>query len=168
MAVLETHEAHQNLVEELIADVVAYNPTVDRDLLARAFRFAAKAHAGQYRRSGQDFVLHPLGAARLCAELHLDEQTIAAALLHDVVEDTECSIDDIRTEFGEDVARLVEGVTKLTRIQFQTREQAEAENYRKLIVAMAEDARVILIKLDGRLHNLRELEYLGKQNEVQK
>src|SRR5438874_1297689 len=168
MAVLEAHEAHQKLVEELIAEVAAYNPTVDRDLLARAFRFAAKAHGGQYRRSGQDFVLHPLGAARICAELHLDEQTIAAALLHDVVEDTECSIDDIRTEFGEDVARLVEGVTKLTRIQFQTREQAEAENYRKLIVAMAEDARVILIKLADRLHNLREIEYLGKQKQVQK
>jgi GTP diphosphokinase / guanosine-3',5'-bis(diphosphate) 3'-diphosphatase len=168
MAVLETHEAHQKLVEELIAEVAAYNPTVDRDLLARAFRFAAKAHAGQYRRSGQDFVLHPLGAARICAELHLDEQTIAAALLHDVVEDTEYSVDDLRTEFGEDVARLVEGVTKLTRIQFQTREQAEAENYRKLIVAMAEDARVILIKLADRLHNLREIEYLGKQKQVQK
>jgi GTP pyrophosphokinase len=168
MAVLEAHEAHQNLVEELIAEVAEYNPAVDRELLTRAFRFAAKAHAGQYRRSGQDFVLHPLGAARICAELHLDEQTIAAALLHDVVEDTEVTIDDIRGEFGEDVARLVEGVTKLTRIQFQTREQAEAENYRKLIVAMAEDARVILIKLADRLHNLREIEYLGKQKQVQK
>src|SRR2546426_4194653 len=168
MAVLEAHEAHQNLVDELIAEVAAYNPAVDRDLLARAFRFAAKAHVGQQRRSGQDFVLHPLGAARICAELHLDEQTIAAALLHDVVEGTESTIDDIRAEFGEDVARLVEGVTKLTRIQFQTREQAEAENYRKLIVAMAEDARVILIKLADRLHNLREIEYLGKQKQVQK
>src|SRR5438034_1226912 len=88
MAVLVAHEAHQKLVEELIAEVAAYNPAVDRDLLLRAFRFAAKAHAGQHRRSGQDFVLHPLGAARICAELHLDEQTIAAALLHDVVEDT--------------------------------------------------------------------------------
>ena len=168
MAVIEAHEAHQNLVEELIAEVAAYNPTVDRDLLMRAFRFAAKAHTGQYRRSGQDFVLHPLGAARICAELHLDDQTLAAALLHDVVEDTDYSVDDLRAEFGEDVARLVEGVTKLTRIQFQSREQAEAENYRKLIVAMAEDARVILIKLADRLHNLREIEYLGKQKQVQK
>src|SRR5438552_171434 len=168
MAVLEAHEAHQNLVDELIAEVAAYIPSVDRDLLTRAFRFAAKAHAGQHRRSGQDFVLHPLGAARICAELHLDEQTIAAALLHDVVEDTDSTIDDIRAEFGDDIARLVEGVTKLTRIQFQTREQAEAENYRKLIVAMAEDARVILIKLADRLHNLREIEYLGKQKQVQK
>ena len=108
MAVLEAHEAHQNLVEELIAEVAAYNPAVDRDLLLRAFRFAAKAHAGQHRRSGQDFVLHPLGAARICAELHLDEQTIAAALLHDVVENTDSTIDDIRAEFGDDIARLVD------------------------------------------------------------
>src|SRR2546421_8978498 len=168
MAVLETQEKHQELIDELIAAVAAYNPEVDRDLIRRAFLFAANAHEGQQRRSGEDFVLHPWGAAKICAELHLDEQTIAAALLHDVVEDTESTIDDIRAEFGEDVARLVEGVTKLTRIQFQTREQAEAENYRKLIVAMAEDARVILIKLADRLHNLREIEYLGKQKQVQK
>src|SRR2546421_728389 len=125
MAVLEAHEAHQNLVEELIAEVAGYNPAVDRDLLLRAFRFAAKAHEGQHRRSGQDFVLHPLGAARICAELHLDEQTIAAALLHDVVEDTDSSIDDIRAEFGDDIGRLVEGVTKLTRIQFHPRKYDE-------------------------------------------
>src|SRR5438270_3655892 len=168
MAVLEAHEAHQNLVEELIAEVAAYNPAVDRDLLLRAFRFAANAHEGQHRRSGQDFVLHPLGAARICAELHLDEKPMAAALLHDVVEDRDSSIDDIRAEVGDDIGRLVEGVTKLTRIQFQSREHAEAENYRKLIVAMAEDVRVILIKLADRLHNLRTIEYLGKQKQVQK
>src|SRR5881275_3297463 len=168
MAVLEAHEAHQKLVEELIAEVAAYNPAVDRDLLTRAFRFAAKAHVGQQRRSGQDFVLHPLGAARICAELHLDEQTIAAALLHDVVEDTESTIDDIRAEFGDEIAKLVEGVTKLTRVQFQSREQAEAENYRKMIVAMSEDIRVILIKLADRLHNMRTIEYLGKQKQIQK
>src|SRR5438046_8258580 len=168
MAVLETHEQHQELIDELIAEVAAYNKDVDRELITRAFLYAAAAHEGQQRRSGQDFVLHPLGAARICAELHLDEQTIAAALLHDVVEDTDSTIDDIRAEFGDDIARLVEGVTKLTRVQFQSREQAEAENYRKLIIAMAEDARVILIKLADRLHNLREIEYLGKQKQVQK
>src|SRR5213596_2708240 len=168
MAVLETHEQHQELIDELIADVSAYNPDVDRELITRAFRFAARAHEGQQRRSGEDFVLHPWGAAKICAQLRLDDETIAAALLHDVVEDTDTAIEDLRAEFGEDVAKLVEGVTKLTRIQFQTREQAEAENYRKLIVAMAEDARVILIKLADRLHNLREIEYLGKQKQVQK
>src|ERR671929_1918757 len=168
MAVLETHEQHQELIDELIADVASYNPDVDRDLIARAFRFAARAHEGQQRRSGEDFVLHPWGAAKICAQLRLDDETIAAALLHDVVEDTDVDIADVREEFGDDVAKLVEGVTKLTRVHFQSREQAEAENYRKLIMAMAEDARVILIKLADRLHNLREIEYLGKQKQMQK
>jgi guanosine-3',5'-bis(diphosphate) 3'-pyrophosphohydrolase len=168
MAVLETQEKHQELIDELIADVAAYNPEVDRDLITRAFNFAARAHEGQQRRSGEEFVLHPWGAAKICAQLRLDDETIAAALLHDVVEDTDVDLEDVRAEFGDEIAKLVEGVTKLTRVQFQSREQAEAENYRKLIMAMAEDARVILIKLADRLHNLREIEYLGKQKQVQK
>src|SRR5438876_250438 len=168
MAVLEAHGAHQNLVDELLEEVAAYNPEVDRELLARAFRFAATAHAGQQRRSGEAFIHHPWGVAKICAQLRLDEQTLAAALLHDVVEDTETELDEVRSEFGDEVAKLVDGVTKLTRVQFQSREQAEAENYRKMIVAMAEDERVILIKLADRLHNLRQIEYLGKQKQLQK
>jgi len=168
MTVLETGERHQELIDQLIATVAAYNPEVDRDLLTRAFHFAAAAHEGQQRRSGEDFINHPWGAAKICAELRLDEQTIAAALLHDVVEDTDTDIKEVRAEFGDEIAQLVEGVTKLTRIQFQSREQAEAENYRKMIVAMAQDVRVILIKLADRLHNMRTIEYLGKQKQVQK
>src|SRR5881398_91307 len=168
MAVVELHERHQELIDELLADVAAYNPEVDRDLIARAFRYAARAHEGQQRRSGEEFVLHPWGAAKICAQLRLDDETIAAALLHDVVEDTDSTIDDVRSEFGDEIAKLVEGVTRLTRVQFQSREQAEAENYRKMIVAMAEDERVILIKLADRLHNLRQIEYLGKQKQLQK
>ncbi len=168
MTVLEAGRRHQELIEELIADVAAYNPDVDKDLLARAFYFAAEKHEGQQRRSGEDFIHHPWGAAKICAELRLDEQTIAAALLHDVVEDTDTDIKEVRAEFGDEIAQLVEGVTKLTRIQFQSREQAEAENYRKMIVAMAQDVRVILIKLADRLHNMRTIEYLGKQKQVQK
>ncbi len=168
MTVLESRERHQELIDELIETVAAYNKEVDRDLLARAFTFAARAHDGQQRRSGEDFINHPWGAAKICAELRLDEQTIAAALLHDVVEDTGTDIKEVRDEFGEEIAQLVEGVTKLTRIQFQSREQAEAENYRKMIVAMAQDVRVILIKLADRLHNMRTIEYLGKQKQVQK
>src|SRR5438552_4346694 len=168
MAVLETHEQHQELIDELLAEVASYNPDLDRDLIKRAFLFAARAHEGQQRRSGEEFVLHPWGASKICAQLRLDDETIAAALLHDVVEDTSTDIADVRDEFGDEVAKLVEGVTKLTRVHFQSREQAEAENYRKLIMAMAEDARVILIKLADRLHNLREIEYLGKQKQVQK
>jgi GTP diphosphokinase / guanosine-3',5'-bis(diphosphate) 3'-diphosphatase len=168
MATLETPEKHHGLLLELLADIQDYNGPVDRELVTRAFAFAAAAHEGQQRRSGSDFIEHPVGVARICAQLRLDEQTLAAALLHDVVEDTETDIDDVRNEFGEEVARLVEGVTKLTRIQFQSREQAEAENYRKMVVAMSEDVRVILIKLADRLHNMRTIEYLGKQKQIQK
>jgi guanosine-3',5'-bis(diphosphate) 3'-pyrophosphohydrolase len=168
MATLETGAGHQKLLDELLAEVASYTTSVDRDLVARAFAYAAAAHEGQQRQSGSDFIEHPVGAARICAELRLDEQTIAAALLHDVVEDTETDIEDVRTEFGDEIARLVEGVTKLTRISFQSREQAEAENYRKMIVAMSEDVRVILIKLADRLHNMRTIEYLGKQKQIQK
>jgi guanosine-3',5'-bis(diphosphate) 3'-pyrophosphohydrolase len=168
MTVLDALQRHEHLVEELIAEVAAYNPEVDRDLIFRAFEFAAKAHDGQQRRSGEDFINHPFGVAKICAELRLDEQTVAAALLHDVVEDTGVSVAELRVEFGEEVARLVEGVTKLTRIQFQSREQAQAENYRKMVVAMATDMRVILIKLADRLHNMRTIEYLGRQKQLQK
>jgi GTP pyrophosphokinase len=168
MTVLAAGERHQELLDELIADVEAYNPEVDRELLARAFRFAADAHDGQQRRSGEAFIRHPWGAAKILAELRQDEQTIAAALLHDVVEDTGTDIDEVRAEFGDEIAQLVEGVTKLTRIHFQSREQAEAENYRKMIAAMVGDERVILIKLADRLHNMRTIEYLGKQKQLQK
>ncbi len=168
MAVLETAERHQDLVDELVDEVARYKADPDRDLLQRAFAFSAKAHEGQQRRSGEEFIHHPFGVAKICAELRLDEQTIAAALLHDVVEDTESDIKELRDEFGEEIAQLVEGVTKLTRIQFASREHAEVENYRKMIVAMAQDVRVILIKLADRLHNMRTIEYLGKQKQVQK
>jgi len=168
VVVLEAAERHQHLVEELIADVETYKADIDRELLQRAFAFAAQAHEGQQRRSGEDFIRHPFGVAKICAELRLDEATIAAALLHDVVEDTETTLDEVKSEFGEEIAHLVEGVTKLTRITFQSREQAEVENYRKMIVAMAQDVRVILIKLADRLHNMRTIEYLGKQKQIQK
>src|SRR5215212_1953310 len=168
MAVVESSERHQDLVDELIEDVEAYITDADRELLSRAFRFAARAHEGQQRRSGEDFIHHPYGVALILANLKLDEETIAAALLHDVVEDTDTTLDEVKDEFGDEIAKLVDGVTKLTRVQFQSREQAEAENYRKMVVAMAEDVRVILIKLADRLHNLRTIEYLGKQKQVQK
>jgi len=165
MAVLERH---QDLVEELLAEVEAYKPDADRELLTRAFDYAAQAHSDQVRRSGQEFIYHPWGVAKILAGLQLDEATLAAALLHDVVEDTGVELEELRAEFGDEIAQLVEGVTKLTRIQFQSREQAEAENYRKMIVAMAQDVRVILIKLADRLHNMRTIEYLGKQKQIQK
>src|SRR5499427_5107940 len=167
MAAVQSAE-HQELVDQLVADVESYKPDVDRTLLEHSFAFAARAHESQQRRSGEPFIEHPFAVARILAELHLDEETLAAALLHDVVEDTGVETDQLKAEFGEEIAQLVDGVTKLTRIQFQSREHAEAENYRKLIVAMAQDVRVILIKLADRLHNLRTIEYLGKQKQIQK
>src|SRR5215210_5788799 len=168
MAVVGVDRHHQDLVDELIAAVEAYYPGVDKELLARAFHFAATAHEGQVRSSGEPFVHHPWAVAKICAELHLDEQSLVAALLHDVVEDTDTDLDELRAEFGAEVAQLVEGVTKLTRTTFQSREQSEAENYRRMIVAMAQDVRVILIKLADRLHNMRTIEYQGKQAQVRK
>ncbi|MGH3055664.1 MAG: RelA/SpoT family protein, partial [Gaiellaceae bacterium] len=165
---LEAVERHEELLEGLLAELAAHRQDVDVELVTRAFRFAAAAHEGQQRRSGEPFITHPVGVATICAGLRLDEQTIAAALLHDVVEDTGVELDTLREEFGDEIASLVDGVTKLTRVQFQTREQAEAENYRKMVVAMAEDVRVILVKLADRLHNLRTIEYLGKQKQIQK
>ena len=161
-------ERHRELFDQLLADIAAYNPEVDRDLLERAYVFACEAHESQQRRSGEAFINHPLGVARILAELRQDDETIAAALVHDVVEDTDATIEEVRDELGEEVARLVEGVTKLTRIHFQSREQTQAENYRKMIVAMAQDQRVIVIKLADRLHNMRTIEYLGKQKQLQK
>jgi GTP pyrophosphokinase len=133
----------------------AYLSETDRAVLQRAFLVAERAHAGQFRLSGEPYVEHPLAAAVLLSELRLDAETLAAALLHDTVEDTEVTLDDLRREFGEPIARLVEGVTKLGKIHVHTREQAQAENIRKMLVAMAEDIRVVLIKLADRLHNMR-------------
>src|SRR2546423_14208829 len=109
MAVLETHEQHQELIDELIADVSAYNPDVDRDLITRAFLFAAEAHEGQQRRAGEDFVLHPWGAAKICAQLQLDDETIAAAPLHDVGGGTDVGVQGVRGEVGDEDAKLGEG-----------------------------------------------------------
>jgi GTP pyrophosphokinase len=168
VATVESGERHEELLDGLLAALADYSDDLDRDLIVRAFRFAAAAHEGQQRRSGEPFIMHPVGVATICAGLRLDEQTIAAALLHDVVEDTDTDLAAVRDEFGDEVAQLVDGVTKLTRVQFQSREQAEAENYRKMVVAMAEDVRVILVKLADRLHNLRTIEYLGRQKQIQK
>jgi GTP pyrophosphokinase len=140
-------ERHHEAFEELLSEVEEYNPEVDRDLLERAYRFACEAHEGQQRRSGEDFVSTRSAWPRSSRSSGSDESTLAAALVHDVVEDTPATIEEVRAEFGDDVATLVEGVTKLTAIQFQSREQAQAENYRKMIVAMAQDPDVILIKL---------------------
>ena len=134
----------------------------------RAFVFACEHHADQRRQSGEDFITHPVGVAKICAGMRLDTETLCAALLHDTVEDTSASLDEVRDAFGDEVAGLVDGVTKLTGITFQSRDEAQAENYRKMMVAMATDIRVILIKLADRLHNMRTLEAMAKQKQIDK
>jgi GTP pyrophosphokinase len=153
------------IVEEH-ADEVARK--VDRRRVAEAFVFACEHHADQRRQSGEDFITHPVGVAKICAGMRLDTETLCAALLHDTVEDTSASLDEVRDAFGEEVAGLVDGVTKLTGITFQSRDEAQAENYRKMMVAMATDIRVILIKLADRLHNMRTLSALAKQKQLEK
>ena len=118
------------------------------------------------RRSGDEFITHPVGVAQICAGMRLDTETLCAALLHDTVEDTSASLEEIREEFGEEIAQLVDGVTKLTGITFESRDERQAENYRKMMVAMATDVRVILIKLADRLHNMRTLGALPKQKQI--
>ncbi len=142
-------------IEELIELAAVYNPEVNRELLRRAYEFASEAHTGQKRLTGEDYMIHPLEVARVLTELEMDDATLAAALLHDVVEDTGHEINEVQALFGSEIALLVEGVTKLRRIQFDTRRERQAENLRRMLLAMAQDLRVILIKLADRLHNMR-------------
>jgi GTP pyrophosphokinase len=148
-------------------DAPALEPA-DRDRITDALIFAYRAHAGQHRLSGEPYIDHPVEVAKICASMQLDTATLCAALLHDVVEDTEATLDDVRERFGEDVALLVDGVTKLSGLTFQSRDEAQAENYRKMIVAMAADIRVVLIKLADRLHNMRTIGAMGKQKQIEK
>ncbi|MCP5034743.1 MAG: HD domain-containing protein, partial [Actinomycetia bacterium] len=127
------------------------------DVVSRAYRMAAKAHAPQRRKSGEPYIVHPLAVARIVADLGLDEMTVASALLHDAVEDTRIELDDIQRAFGSDVATIVDGVTKLDRLRFDSQEAAQAASFRKMLVAMAKDIRVLIIKLCDRLHNLRTI-----------
>ena len=141
---------------------------VDRDLVTGAFVFACARHADQRRASGEDFIMHPVGVAKICAGMRMDTATLCAALLHDTVEDTSASLDEVREEFGEQVCKLVDGVTKLSGVTFQSRDDRQAENYRKMMVAMAQDIRVILIKLADRLHNMRTLGSMPKHKQQEK
>ena len=153
------------MIEEHAAEAVE---RVDRRLVQKAFVFACDRHADQRRASGEDFIVHPVGVAKICAGMRLDTATLCASLLHDTVEDTSASLEEVREEFGEEVGALVDGVTKLTGITFQSRDDRQAENYRKMMVAMAQDIRVILIKLADRLHNMRTIESMPKQKQQEK
>ncbi len=152
-------------LEDIVERIQSYIPDADVDLLRRAYIFSAKAHQGQTRLSGEAYLNHPIEVAAILSSLKLDAATVAAGLLHDTIEDTAVRPEEIKTMFGEEVAMLVDGMTKLSRMELQSREQREADNFRKMIVAMAKDIRVILIKLADRLHNMRTLAFLPPEKQ---
>src|SRR6267378_248395 len=169
---LDLSEPERRLLRDLFAIVSEHGADssgeIDRERVQEAFVFACEHHAAQRRKSGEDFIVHPVGVARICAGMRLDTETLCAALLHDTVEDTSASIEEVRERFGEEISGVVDGVTKLTGITFQSRDEAQANNYRKMMVAMATDVRVILIKLADRLHNMRTIEAMSKQKQMEK
>src|SRR5262245_52075123 len=153
---------HKPLMRQatLVDRVRAYDPDADEDTLNKAYVFAMQAHGPQKRASGDPYFSHPLEVAAILTDLKLDTDTIATALLHDTVEDTSATIDDIKTGFGEDIANLVDGVTKLSAIEVFSERTKQAENFRKLMLAMSNDIRVLLVKLADRLHNMRTLSHI--------
>src|SRR5215467_11873739 len=152
--------------EDLLEKVRAYAPEADVELLRRAYVFSAFEHRGQVRHSGEPYLIHPLAVADLLADMKLDVVAVAAGLLHDVVEDTLTTIDRIRELFGPEVAHVVEGVTKISAIRFSSSEERQAENFRKMLLAMVDDIRVILVKLADRLHNMRTLNHLPDDKRI--
>ena len=147
-------------IQELIEKIKKYANDVDVSLVEKAYYFGKKAHDGQFRKSGEPYFIHPVAVANILCDMELDIETIIAGLLHDVVEDTEYTYEDIEREFSKEIADLVDGVTKLGQIKYQSKEETQAENLRKMFLAMAKDIRVILIKLADRLHNMRTLKYM--------
>ena len=152
-------------VEEILDEFRSYFPTGNTEMIARAFQFAREAHKDQLRSSGEEYFVHSFEVAKILTGLHLDPTTIAAGLLHDVVEDTGVTIDEVRDEFGEDIASLVNGVTKISELKFKSQEEKQAENFRKMLLSMSKDIRVILIKFADRVHNMRTIEYLPEKTQ---
>ncbi len=160
----QTREAARAILPPRLFEALdVYAERLDLGLITRAYEFSKVAHEGQKRHSGEDYVVHCQEVAEILADLHLDTATIASGLIHDVVEDTSATLENVRDAFGEEVVRVVDGLTKIARVQFRTNTEQQVENYRKLLLSMAQDARVILIKLADRLHNMRTLEYLREE-----
>ncbi len=161
--------APEELYQELKNRVLMYHPSDDLSMIEKAYRLADEAHQGQVRKSGEPYIIHPLCVGIILADLEMDKETIAAGILHDVVEDTHATVEEIREEFGDDVALLVDGVTKLGQVDYKVEKvEIQAENLRKMFLAMARDIRVIIIKLADRLHNMRTLEYMRREKQLEK
>ena len=155
-------------VEDLVALVRNYNPRTNADLIRRAYAYGKLMHEGQFRKSGEPYFTHPVAVAAILTEQRLDDATLVTALLHDTIEDTKSTFADVAREFGEEIAEMVDGVTKLTNIQLTSTESKQAENFRKLFVAMSRDLRVILVKLADRLHNMRTIKSMKPEKQAQK
>lgn len=153
---------------DIVEQVESYNSSADLGLLEKAYVFSAKVHQGQVRRSGEPYLIHPLEVAGILAKMRLDVATVATGFLHDTIEDTLTTLEKIREDFGDEIAQLVDGVTKISQMSFQTREEQQAENFRKMVLAIVRDIRVIMIKLADRLHNMQTLHFLApqRQNEI--
>src|SRR4030042_5319651 len=145
---------------DIAEQVESYNPSADLGLLEKSDVFSAKVHQGQVRRSGEPYLIHPLEGAGVLTKMKLDMASVITGLLHDTIEDTLTTMEEIKERFGDEIAQLVDGVTKISQISFQTREEQQAENFRKMILAMVKDIKVILIKLADRLHHMRPLHFL--------
>lgn len=156
------------MLEVLINKVKEYNPNADFNLITKAFNMAELHHRGQKRNSGEDYIIHPLNVALILADMNMDTQTIIAGLLHDTIEDTDVTYEDIKNDFGEEIANLVDGVTKLKKLNYKTKRENQAENIRKMVLAMAKDIRVIIVKLADRTHNMRTLEYMTEEKKHEK
>ena len=159
-------EVENVTIGQVIAKKKEVSKRVDSKLIMKAYNYAVEKHGDQKRNSGEPYIIHPLQVAYILAGMGLDEQTICAALLHDVVEDTDATNQDLINIFGNEIAEMVSGVTKLSTVKFETLEETQVENYRKMFLAMGKDIRVILIKLADRLHNMRTLKYLKRDRQL--
>jgi len=155
------------MIDKLLEKILKNCNNVDIEMINKAYHFAEEAHQEQKRESGEPYIIHPIAVAEILADLGMDTNTIVAGLLHDVIEDTDISFDETVTLFNLEIANLVEGVTKLTRLgemEYKTKEEEQADNVRKMLLAMAKDIRVIIIKLADRLHNMRTLKFMPAKN----
>ena len=153
-------------IEDIVDRMKKNNKKSDSKLILKAYNYAKSNHGEQLRKSGEPYIIHPMQVAYILADLELDDATICAALLHDVVEDTEITHQDLINEFSLEIADMVDGVTKLSKLNYESVEEAQVENYRKMFLAMGKDIRVIMIKLADRLHNMRTLKFLSRDRQI--